>query len=590
MTRRRKLTIEVVGDVKDGQNAIDNLGVTVDDVGGRFDGFADKAGAALAAGFAIDQGIQFVGMMNEAGLAAEITGQKASTVLGPALGDMQVWADDLNESLGVTDLQLLGMATNMADLLKPMGFTATEAANMSQEMLDLSGALSAWSGGQMTAQEVSETLASAMLGEREALKTLGISINQAEVDEKALAIARAAGRDEITQMDQALATQQLILAKSTDAQAAWANGSMDAIKNQNELKAVVAEGKEALAQLLFPAIGAVAGILVNDLIPAFQTTGEFIAENKEAFIAAGIAVTTLLVPAFVAWAVSAASAAAATLAAAAPVIAVGAAVAALTAGIIWAYENVDIFRAAVDAVATYITDYYIPALKAVASVFVDGWTAAWDLVQPILDVMGTQINALKDYMQGVVDFITGVFSGDWDQAWQGLKDMFSSVWDLITAPLDALPDTIGALPGKIAEKAVGMFDGIKTAFGSALNWIIEGWNGLRFSIDGWDAKTIDTPIGSQTIVPGWDGFSFGVPPIDPLDFHSGGVVRGNTPGGETLIVAQDGERISPAPSFGRVDAAGLGMLNLTIRIGEETFARQIELASLTRPLDIRIAE
>jgi len=575
---KRTLKIEVLGDTRDGQRALDGLGVEVEETGGKFDGFADKAAAGLAAGLAVDRIGSFIGSMNDLGLEVETTSAKAKTVFGPALGEMQTWADGLNESLGVTDVQLLGMATDMADLLKPMGFTAEQAAGMSQEMLDLSGALSAWSGGERSAAEVSDILASAMLGERDSLKALGIAINQAEVDERALQIARADGRDEITQMDQALATQQLVLEKSTDAQTAWADGSMDAIKNQNELSATVAELKEGLAQALFPAIAAVTGFLVDDMIPALGAVAGFVVENKEAFIGAGLAITAMLIPAFIGWAASAGAAALATLTAAAPIIAVGVAVAGLTAGIIWAYENVDWFRDSVDAVVEFFRSDFLPILISTKDTLISSFDAAYKFVSPIIDMFVGQVQAMIDIAGGLITFVKGVFTGDWDAAWTGIKDTFSGVWDLITAPLEAFPEMLGNMGGLIAAAAVGMWDGIKNSFRGAINFIIDGWNGLEFKIPGFD------PPGPG---PKFGGFTLGLPHIDR--FHSGGVFTSSTVAGEGLAILQHGERVTPAPAFGQISQGNDAPIYITFELGDETVTRMIERTSDRRPIRVRLA-
>ena len=153
-----------------------------------------------------------------------------------------------------------------------MGFTADEAANMSTEIVGLSGALSEWSGGQRSVEETAEILQKALLGERESLKSLGISINQAEVDQRAMTIAMTDGRDAITAMDKALATQELILEKSTDAQAAYAAGGNDLTAAQNRLRAAVGEVQETMARKLLPVFAQGAEIAV-ELINVFDEQG-----------------------------------------------------------------------------------------------------------------------------------------------------------------------------------------------------------------------------------------------------------------------------------------------------------------------------
>ena len=63
-----------------------------------------------------------------------------------------------------------------------------------------------------------------MLGEREQLKSLGISINQAEVDARVLANQQKGLTYATEQQAKAVATQQLIYEKSEDAQTAFEEG------------------------------------------------------------------------------------------------------------------------------------------------------------------------------------------------------------------------------------------------------------------------------------------------------------------------------------------------------------------------------
>lgn len=49
-----------------------------------------------------------------------------------------------------------------------------------------------------------------------------------------------------------------------------------------------------------------------------------------------------------------------------------------------------------------------------------------------------------------------------------------------------LIDWIGTLPEKIATAASGMWDGLKEAFRSVLNWIIDQWNALEFTLPSFD--------------------------------------------------------------------------------------------------------
>lgn len=267
MARRSDINVNITGDAQGLRRALgdadESIGRFESGVGGKLSSIA----AGVAAAFSVAAIVDFGREMLTLGGQIEATNVKIDTVFGAQADTIRQWADETNESFGVTDTQLAGMAASMGDLLKPMGFTTEQAADMSREAIELAGALSAWSGGTRSTAEVSEILTDALLGEYESLKSLGISIDASEVATRALAIAQAEGRTEVTRMDEALAAQQLIVEKSTDAQTAWTNGSMDNIRTQNELAAAFAEVRESLAEALYPALISVGQWIVRSLIP-----------------------------------------------------------------------------------------------------------------------------------------------------------------------------------------------------------------------------------------------------------------------------------------------------------------------------------
>jgi hypothetical protein len=229
-----------------------------------FDGIKANAGA-MAVG-AIGSVVAFSGTIIKAGAEMEAMDAKSETVFGDSLGRVTNWADTNAKAMGLTSREAINAGASIADLLKPMGFTEEAATDNSIALLELSGALSAWSGGTRTAAEVSQIFTKAMLGEREELKSLGISISEADVQAR----LSAKGQEKLTGASlaqaKALATQELIYEKSTDAQKAWADGSMDGVKAQNEAKSAVTRLTEVLNESLYP-------VLV-DLVPVIAATAE----------------------------------------------------------------------------------------------------------------------------------------------------------------------------------------------------------------------------------------------------------------------------------------------------------------------------
>lgn len=215
-------------------------------------GFISGAAAGFAGVFAVDQIVRYGGELFNLGSQMELLQQKARTIFAETLPSVTAAAENNATAMGLTTQQYINQAAAIADLLVPMGFQRTEAADISTELVNLSGALSEWTGGQKNAQEVTEILGDAILGERESLKGLGIDIQQAEIDARLAKQGLGELTGEFRQQAEAATTLQLILEKSTDAQAAYAKNSDTLVRRQAELRARTQEVVESLAVALLP--------------------------------------------------------------------------------------------------------------------------------------------------------------------------------------------------------------------------------------------------------------------------------------------------------------------------------------------------
>ena len=424
MARSPTIEVKFTGDTRDLQKATGRVEGELTGVGKKVSGFAVGAGAALTT-----MGIQaipaLVGFGTELfklGQASETGAKKTETVFGESAGTISKWADEVNESLGLSDEAVGTLATSMGDLLVPMGFTREEAANMAMETTELSGALSAWSEGQYDAEQVSSILTKAMLGERDGLKALGISISQAEVDEKALTIAKAAGRDATTAQDKALATQQLVLEKSTDAQTAWSDGTMDAVKKQNELSATIADAKEGLAKGLVPVIQNVIKWVVEDLIPAVKN---LIETFKKYWPEIQATVEPIML-------------------------------------------NIQETIAGVLEVVRELWDKF-------GSTIIRALKEQWNTIKYTVE------SAMK-VIQGVIDLVLGILSGDWSRAWNGIKSILSGVWNQIEGVIGTALRAIGQLLDLAWEgiklATVAAWKGIKHLTSVAISGLIQYYRDL----------------------------------------------------------------------------------------------------------------
>ena len=207
----------------------------------------------IAAGaFAVDSLLGYGKALFNTGVQLDALEKKARTVFGATLPQVTAEAEKNAAAMGLTTTQYINAAAAIQDILIPMGFQRKEAADISTQLVNLSGALSEWTGGQVSATQVSDILSSALTGEREQLKQLGIVLQQSDIDTRLAEKGLSKLTGTMRQQAEAAATLELILEKSADAQAGFANGADSAVRRQAELSAKFQETAEKLATILLP--------------------------------------------------------------------------------------------------------------------------------------------------------------------------------------------------------------------------------------------------------------------------------------------------------------------------------------------------
>ena len=234
--------------------------------------FAGIAGAAFTADAIINYGTELFRL----GTEMDTLSRKAKVVFGEALPLVTKAANENALAMGLTTSQYTDQATAIGDLLIPMGFQRREAAELSTSMLNVSGALSEWTGGQKSAAEVSRILSKALLGEREELKQLGISIKEADVKTRLAEKGFESLTGKMLEQAKAAVTLELITEKSADAQTAFAENSDSLIRKQQELQAKISEVSERLATALLPIFDRlvdIAGLVADGILDISKAFG-----------------------------------------------------------------------------------------------------------------------------------------------------------------------------------------------------------------------------------------------------------------------------------------------------------------------------
>lgn len=204
-----------------------------------------------------------------------------------------------------------------------------------------------------------------------------------------------------------------------------------------------------------------------------------------------------------------------------PIVLVAAAIGAFAAAWLWAYENVEVFRNAVDAYVGFLTGTLLPAVVDVASGIVDAWDdlVAWTrerwpaiseavthVVNVISDVVGGFLawarfawsvwgddllsitraawefisETIGNIVQGIgllIDAGLAIINGDWSEAWDAIKaylgdvvwpqilNILSTAWAFAKAIMGASMSAMQAL------WAAG-WELIKAAVAAAWDWML----------------------------------------------------------------------------------------------------------------------
>ena len=154
-----------------------------------------------------------------AAIQAASSAQEAAGAFGTTFAGA---AEKLNEQLK-ENANLFGLTTAEAQQLvgvfgavaQGIGFTQEESADLSARIFELSGDIASFNNITAGAEPVLQAFRSAIVGERESLKTYGIAIGEAEVQTKAFEMTGKTSTDQLTRQDKALATVELAFEQAT---------------------------------------------------------------------------------------------------------------------------------------------------------------------------------------------------------------------------------------------------------------------------------------------------------------------------------------------------------------------------------------
>lgn len=173
-------------------------------------------------------------------------------------------------------------------------------------------------------------------------------------------------------------------------------------------------------------------------------------------------------------------------------------------------------------------------------------------------------NKIVAFAKGVWSAISMYF-GFWYGLFGKVKNWASSAIDWIKNKFSGFVSFVKGIPGKLSSGLSNMWNGLKSGFRVAINYVIGKWNSLRFSIPSFSI------LGKS-----FGGGSIGVPRIPQL--ANGGIVQA-TQGGTLVNVGEGGQDEAVVPLNRMGDFARNDDRPVVVQIvpgGENEFRRWIK--------------
>lgn len=212
------------------------------------------AGAATIAGKSL---LDFSFAAIQAASAAQEAAGAFSTTFGVASEKLNNQLKENANLFGLTSAEAQQLISVFGSVAQGIGFTQEESADLSSELFDLAGDIASFNNITAGAAPVLQAFRSALVGEREALKTYGIAITEAEVQTKAFEQTGKDSADALTRQEKALATSALIFERSSVQQGNAAREAAGFAAQTLIARSATQELREELGEELLPAAGEV---------------------------------------------------------------------------------------------------------------------------------------------------------------------------------------------------------------------------------------------------------------------------------------------------------------------------------------------
>ena len=166
--------------------------------------------------FAIGGAVAGMGKFIKVASDAREQASQFKIVFGEFAGEADAFASSIQNSFGIAKSEMVKLLAGLQDTFVPLGFSREEASKLSMSIAQLS--LDVGSFKNIATGDVAQRFTSALIGNHEAVRSLGISLTEARIKQEALKLGIIGVNDEMTQEAKILGRMSLIFKGTADAQ------------------------------------------------------------------------------------------------------------------------------------------------------------------------------------------------------------------------------------------------------------------------------------------------------------------------------------------------------------------------------------
>jgi hypothetical protein len=234
MATQRTLKLNLLADVDKFGKGLDKAGRDAQGFGGKVKKYGKIAAGALAA-----VGVAAAGMAAKFGLdavkaASDLSEElsKAQVIFGETAKDIEKFGEQAAQSLGLSKKEAVTAASTFATFGKAAGLTGQDLGKFSKSATTLAADLGSFYNTR--AEDAINAIGSALRGESEPIRKYGVLLNQVTIEAKAVEMGLYDGEGALSAQAKTLATYQVILDQTKDAQGDFARTS-DGLAGQQKI-------------------------------------------------------------------------------------------------------------------------------------------------------------------------------------------------------------------------------------------------------------------------------------------------------------------------------------------------------------------